>query len=71
MSNVAIYSRKLGFSYTLKYNMFNFRAHCAAFQQKKPFPKGYCLYGKLALNMQINTYLFIYFLLDFGLNLLC
>lgn len=41
MSYVAIHSRKLGFSYTLVYNMLKLSAstHCATFQQKKPLPE--------------------------------
>lgn len=41
MSYMAVYSRKLGLSYTLVYNMLKLSAsaHCATFEQKKPFPE--------------------------------
>lgn len=67
MSCVAIYSGKVGFPCTPVYNMLSqMQVHVILVFNRKSLFLRYCFYQKLALDMQINTYLeFLEFLLDF------
>lgn len=66
MSNEATYSKNLHFlilQCTMSL-MLNASTHLPTFNRNSLFLKD-CFYRKLALNMQTNIYLFIYFLLGF------
>lgn len=66
MSSVATYSKNSNFlilQCTIS-SMLNASTHLPTFNRNSLFLKD-CFYRKLALNMQTNIYLFIYFLLGF------